>query len=86
MWQPYFFLFLLQSLLQTAEITGFASEEAFDCSLVETFIVPSMQESVQEVLGTCLLGNGGPRVFLVLCEQILLSTFSVLVFLLLLPF
>jgi len=33
-------------------------EEAFDCSLVETFIVPYMQDSVQDVLDNALQGRG----------------------------
>eukprot|EP00339_Tiarina_fusa_P000456 CAMPEP_0116998306 /NCGR_PEP_ID=MMETSP0472-20121206/1425_1 /TAXON_ID=693140 ORGANISM="Tiarina fusus, Strain LIS" /NCGR_SAMPLE_ID=MMETSP0472 /ASSEMBLY_ACC=CAM_ASM_000603 /LENGTH=1067 /DNA_ID=CAMNT_0004697421 /DNA_START=41 /DNA_END=3244 /DNA_ORIENTATION=- len=43
---------------KTAEITGFTKEEAFDCSLLETFIVPSMRDSVQEVLDNALEGRG----------------------------
>lgn len=43
---------------KTAEITGYTKEEAFDCSLVETFIVPSMKDSVQEVLDNALEGRG----------------------------
>lgn len=44
--------------LKTAEITGYTKEEAFDCSLVDTFIVPSMRDSVQEVLDNALEGRG----------------------------
>lgn len=43
---------------KTAEITGYTKEEAFDCSLVDTFIVPSMKDSVQEVLDNALEGRG----------------------------
>jgi PAS domain S-box-containing protein len=43
---------------KTAEITGYTKEEAFDCSLVETFIVPSMRDSVQDVLDNALEGRG----------------------------
>lgn len=43
---------------KTAEITGFTKEEAFDCPLVETFIVPSLRNSVQEVLDNALQGRG----------------------------
>lgn len=43
---------------KTAEITGYTKEEAFDCSLVETFIAPSMQESVQDILDRALQGRG----------------------------
>uniref|UniRef100_A0A6V2LA27 histidine kinase n=1 Tax=Ditylum brightwellii TaxID=49249 RepID=A0A6V2LA27_9STRA len=41
---------------KTAEITGFSKEEAFDYPLVETFIVPSLRQSVQEVLDNALKG------------------------------
>jgi PAS domain S-box-containing protein len=41
-----------------SEISGFTKEEAFDCSLVETFIVPCMQTSVQDVLDSALQGRG----------------------------
>jgi PAS domain S-box-containing protein len=43
---------------KTAEITGYTKEEAFDCSLVETFIVPSMRDGVQDVLDNALEGRG----------------------------
>ena len=43
---------------KTAEITGYTKEEAFDCSLVEAFIVPSMRDSVQDVLDNALEGRG----------------------------
>jgi PAS domain S-box-containing protein len=43
---------------KTAEMTGYTKEEAFDCSLVQAFIVPSMQASVQEVLDSALQGRG----------------------------
>lgn len=42
---------------RTSEITGFAKEDAFDEPLVETFIAPSMQEKVQEILDSALAGN-----------------------------
>ena len=41
---------------KTAEITGFSKEEAFDKPLVEAFIVPSLRQSVQEVLNNALQG------------------------------
>ena len=41
---------------KTAEITGFTKEEAFDNPLVTTFIVPSLRQSVQEVLENALRG------------------------------
>ena len=41
---------------KTAEITGFSREEAFDNPLVETFIVPNLRNSVQEVLDNALKG------------------------------
>ena len=43
---------------RTAEVTGYTKEEAFDCNLVENFIVPHMQESVQDVLDSALQGRG----------------------------
>ena len=43
---------------KTAEITGFTKEEAFDCNLVETFIVPSLRESVQAIMDSALEGIG----------------------------
>ena len=43
---------------KTAEITGYTKEEAFDCPLVETFIVPSLRHSVQEVMNNALRGRG----------------------------
>ncbi len=43
---------------KTAEITGFSKEEAFDKPLVSTFIVPSLRQSVQEVLDNALKGRG----------------------------
>lgn len=43
---------------KTAEITGFTKEEAFDCNLVETFIVPSLRDSVQAILASALEGIG----------------------------
>ena len=42
---------------KTADITGFTKEEAFDKPLVSTFIVPSLRNSVQEVLDKALHGN-----------------------------
>ena len=42
---------------KTAEITGFSKKEAFDKPLVSTFIVPSLRNSVQEVLDKALHGN-----------------------------
>jgi PAS domain S-box-containing protein len=43
---------------KTAEIVGFTKEDAFGCSLVERFIVPSMRLSVQAVLDNALQGRG----------------------------
>jgi PAS domain S-box-containing protein len=43
---------------QMAEITGFTKSEAFDCNLVETFIVSSFRDSVEEVLKNALEGKG----------------------------
>jgi PAS domain S-box-containing protein len=43
---------------KTAEITGFTKEEAFDCNLVETFIVPSLRDSVQAIMASALEGIG----------------------------
>lgn len=43
---------------KTAEITGFTKEEAFDCSFVDTFIVPHMQASVRDVLDSAKQGRG----------------------------
>ena len=42
---------------KTAEITGFAKEEAFNKPLVKTFIVPKLHRSVKEVLDRALLGT-----------------------------
>jgi len=43
---------------KTAEITGYTKEEAFDCNLVDTFIVPYLYDGVQEVLQSALEGRG----------------------------
>jgi PAS domain S-box-containing protein len=43
---------------KTAEITGFSGEEAMNCPLVDTFIVPLLRQSVQEVLDNALEGRG----------------------------
>jgi len=43
---------------KTAEITGYSKEEALGKSLVSTFIVPSMRDSVPEVLDKALSGCG----------------------------
>eukprot|EP00977_Amphora_coffeiformis_P013163 scaffold3402_cov169-Amphora_coffeaeformis.AAC.6 len=43
---------------KTAEITGYTKEEAFDCSLVDTFIVPHMQASVRDVFENAKQGRG----------------------------
>jgi PAS domain S-box-containing protein len=43
---------------KTAEITGYSKEEAFDCNLVENFIVPHMRSSVQDILENALQGRG----------------------------
>jgi len=42
---------------KTAEITGYTKEEAFDCNLVETFIVSHMQESASEVFASAVEGR-----------------------------
>jgi PAS domain S-box-containing protein len=42
---------------KTAEITGFSGDEAFNQPLVETFIVPTLQPSVQQVLFNALRGR-----------------------------
>jgi PAS domain S-box-containing protein len=42
---------------KTAEITGFSGDEAFNQPLVEAFIVPALQPSVQEVLYNALRGR-----------------------------
>ena len=41
---------------KTAEITGFTKEETYGQPLVKTFIVPSLRQSVQEVLDNALMG------------------------------
>jgi PAS domain S-box-containing protein len=43
---------------QTAEITGYSADEAFHEPMVETFVVPSLQPAVQEVLANALRGRG----------------------------
>jgi PAS domain S-box-containing protein len=43
---------------KTAEITGFSGDEAFNQSLVETFIVPKLRKSVRELLDNALRGRG----------------------------
>lgn len=43
--------------LKTAEITGFAKDEAFGKNLVSTFIVPKLRESVKEILDNALQGQ-----------------------------
>ena len=42
---------------KTAEITGFSRKEAYGYPLVSTFIVPSLRQSVQEVMDNALNGN-----------------------------
>eukprot|EP00980_Cylindrotheca_fusiformis_P016889 scaffold5114_cov67-Cylindrotheca_fusiformis.AAC.7 len=42
---------------KTAEITGFSKEEAIQKPLVSTFIVPSLRQSVQNVLDKALKGD-----------------------------
>ena len=42
---------------KTAEITGYSKEEAMKKHLVDEFIVPHMQESVQEVLDNAIKGK-----------------------------
>ena len=42
---------------KTAEITGYPTEEALKKPLVNTFIVPQLKESVQEVLDNALKGK-----------------------------
>ena len=43
---------------ETAEITGFSGDEAFNRPLVDTFIVPTLRGPVQEVLDNALRGEG----------------------------
>jgi PAS domain S-box-containing protein len=43
---------------RTSEVTGFSGDEAFNKPLVETFIVPDLQPSVQEILDNALRGRG----------------------------
>jgi PAS domain S-box-containing protein len=43
---------------KTAEITGFPKEEAMNCPMVDTFIVPLLRQSVHEVLDNALKGRG----------------------------
>ncbi len=45
---------LTSGTIKAAEITGFTKEEAFDCNLVEAFVVPYMQDSVSEVFESAL--------------------------------
>jgi PAS domain S-box-containing protein len=40
------------------EISGYTKEEAFECSFVETFIVPNLQSAVQDVLDMALEEKG----------------------------
>jgi PAS domain S-box-containing protein len=42
---------------KTAEITGYTKEEAFDCNLVDTFIVPTHRASVTAVMDKALKGE-----------------------------
>jgi PAS domain S-box-containing protein len=42
----------------TAEITGYTKEEAFDCNLVDTFVLPSMRETVRGMFECALQGRG----------------------------
>jgi PAS domain S-box-containing protein len=42
---------------KTAEITGFSRVEAFGCPLVSKFIVPSLRQSVKDVMDNALNGN-----------------------------
>ena len=41
---------------KTVEITGFSRQEAMGNPLVQTFIVPSLRESVHEILDNALKG------------------------------
>lgn len=43
---------------KTAEVTGYSKEEAFDCSLVTTFISRQMQDSVRDILENAKQGRG----------------------------
>jgi PAS domain S-box-containing protein len=43
---------------KTAEITGYSKEEALGCSLIDTFIVPEIQDTVHIVLDNALGGIG----------------------------
>ena len=42
---------------KTAETTGFSKDEALNKPLVSTFIVPSLQASVQEILDNAFHGH-----------------------------
>jgi len=42
---------------KTAEITGYSKEEAINKPLVNTFIVPKLQKSVQDVMMNALRGE-----------------------------
>jgi PAS domain S-box-containing protein len=44
--------------IKTSEMTGYAKEDAFDCTLVETFIVPSMRSTAQKVIDDAMRGHG----------------------------
>jgi PAS domain S-box-containing protein len=50
--------------MKTAEITGFTKEEADHCPLVETFIVPHMQEDAGEILERAKRGQSTENVVL----------------------
>lgn len=54
---------------KTAEITGYTKEEAFDCPLVERFIVPSCRNSVQEVMENALQGRGSQNYEIEFCTK-----------------
>jgi PAS domain S-box-containing protein len=43
---------------KTAEITGYTKDEAFDCNLIDTFIVPTHRASVKAVMDKALQGEG----------------------------
>jgi PAS domain S-box-containing protein len=42
----------------TAEITGYTKEESFDCNLVDTFVLPSMRDTVRGMFECALQGRG----------------------------
>ena len=54
---------------KTAEITGFSKEEAFNKSLVSTFIMPKLRRSIQEVMDSALRGDETSNYELEFCTK-----------------